>query len=236
MKRYLIGIDNGSQSTKVSVFDEHGTVVCEGRQALRPNDTPRPGVVEHPDDDIWFSIGEASRRAMEAFPGDPADIVGVGLCTIRFCRALLKSDGTLGEPRDELDGRSEYRDPTSTATRTCATSRPRPATSRHRMTGRVQGHGRELRRRLADQLGQMGVAARRRGLLEVPDSPRDALRASDARRRARLGHGGGFTPHRASRQGYRSSPPPTTRPSRPSGAGCARPTPCSSRSAPTPPA
>ena len=96
--RYLIGIDNGSQSTKVSVFDERGKVVCEGRQALRPNDTPRPGVVEHPDDDIWFSIGEASRRAMAAFPGEVADIVGVGLCTIRFCRALLKSDGSLASP------------------------------------------------------------------------------------------------------------------------------------------
>ena len=59
-------------------------------KALRPNDTPRPGVVEHPDDDIWFSIGEASRRAMAGLPGEPADIVGVGLCTIRFCRALLE--------------------------------------------------------------------------------------------------------------------------------------------------
>ncbi|MGD0944376.1 MAG: FGGY-family carbohydrate kinase [Acidimicrobiales bacterium] len=98
MTHYLVGIDNGSQSTKVSVFDEHGTVVCEGRQALRPNDTPRPDVVEHPDDDLWFSIGEASRRAMETFPGDVADIVGVGLCTIRFCRALLKGDGTLASP------------------------------------------------------------------------------------------------------------------------------------------
>ena len=43
---------------------------------------------------------------MEAFPGDVADIVGVGLCTIRFCRALLKRDGTLGQSRDELDGRA----------------------------------------------------------------------------------------------------------------------------------
>jgi sugar (pentulose or hexulose) kinase len=98
VKRYLIGIDNGSQSTKVSVFDERGNVVSEGRQALLPNDTPRPGVVEHPDDDIWLSIGEASRRAMQAFSGDPADIVGVGLCTIRFCRALLKADGSLASP------------------------------------------------------------------------------------------------------------------------------------------
>jgi sugar (pentulose or hexulose) kinase len=98
LARYLIGIDNGSQSTKVSVFDERGAVVCEGRQVLRPNDTPRPGVVEHPDDDLWFSIGEASRRAMAAYPGDPADIAGVGLCTIRFCRALLRADGTLASP------------------------------------------------------------------------------------------------------------------------------------------
>ncbi|MBW4079162.1 MAG: sugar kinase [Acidobacteria bacterium] len=98
MARYLIGIDNGSQSTKVSIFDEHGTVVCSAREPLRANDTPRPGIVEHPDDDIWDSIGKASRRAMAAFPGDRSELVGVGLCTIRFCRALLKSDGSLASP------------------------------------------------------------------------------------------------------------------------------------------
>jgi sugar (pentulose or hexulose) kinase len=98
MTRYFIGIDNGSQSTKVTVFDERGRAVSEGRQALRPYDAPRPGVVEHPDDDLWTSIGEAGRRAMAAFPGDPADIAGVGLCTIRFCRAVLKEDGTLAQP------------------------------------------------------------------------------------------------------------------------------------------
>ncbi|MFG3658637.1 FGGY-family carbohydrate kinase [Streptomyces sp. NPDC047706] len=98
MSRYFIGIDNGSQSSKVSVFDEHGRVVSEGRSALRPYDTPRPGVVEHPDDDLWTSIGAAAREAMAAFPGDPADIAGAGLCTIRFCRAVLKADGTLAQP------------------------------------------------------------------------------------------------------------------------------------------
>ncbi|MFD7437983.1 FGGY-family carbohydrate kinase [Streptomyces sp. NPDC059861] len=98
MTRYFIGIDNGSQSSKVSVFDEHGHVVSEGRCALRPYDTPRPGVVEHPDDDLWTSIGTAARAAMAAFSGDPADIAGVGLCTIRFCRAVLKADGTLAQP------------------------------------------------------------------------------------------------------------------------------------------
>ncbi len=95
---YVIAIDNGSQSTKVSIVDQDGVVVSEARQALRPNSTPRPGVVEHPDDDIWDSIGVASRAALAQFRGDPADIVGVGLCTIRFCRAMLRADGTLASP------------------------------------------------------------------------------------------------------------------------------------------
>lgn len=98
MPTYFIGIDNGSQSSKVVVFDVAGRIVAEGRQALRPNHTPCPGVVEHPDDDLWDSIGAASRQAMDAFPGDPSEIAGVGLCTIRFCRAMLKADGTLAQP------------------------------------------------------------------------------------------------------------------------------------------
>ena len=57
-----------------------------------------PGHVVHPDDDIWESIAGACCDVMAAFPGDPADIAAVGLCTIRFCRALLRADGSLAEP------------------------------------------------------------------------------------------------------------------------------------------
>lgn len=98
MPRYFIGIDNGSQSSKVLVFDERGRVAARGQQPLRPNHTPRPGVVEHPDDDLWESIGAASRQALKQFTGDPGDIAGVGLCTIRFCRAMLRADGNLAQP------------------------------------------------------------------------------------------------------------------------------------------
>ncbi|ARC57745.1 Autoinducer 2 kinase LsrK [Frondihabitans sp. 762G35] len=98
MTRYLVGIDNGSQSTKVTVFDEDGRVVSEGRRPLRPAVTPRPGVVEHPDDDLWSSVGEAAQEALRGFPGSPSDIEAVGLCTIRFCRAMLRADGSLAHP------------------------------------------------------------------------------------------------------------------------------------------
>ncbi|RBM23415.1 sugar kinase [Prauserella sp. PE36] len=98
MAGYLLGIDNGSQSTKVTVFDEHGTVHARARVPLRPNDMPRPGVVEHPDDDLWDSICAATRAALDAFDGEPSELLGVGLCTIRFCRAMLRADGTLAQP------------------------------------------------------------------------------------------------------------------------------------------
>ncbi len=95
---YLIGVDGGTQSSKVVVYDAEGAVVAEGRQALRPMSRPRHGVATHPDDDLWTSIAAASRRALEAFPGDPGEIVGLGLCTIRCCKAFLRADGSLVEP------------------------------------------------------------------------------------------------------------------------------------------
>jgi sugar (pentulose or hexulose) kinase len=96
--RYIVGIDNGSQSTKVVIYDLQGNAVAEGRQVLRAASRPRPGVVEHPDDDLWDSIVHASRAALAGFSGDPADIIGVGLCTIRCCKAFLRTDGTLVQP------------------------------------------------------------------------------------------------------------------------------------------
>lgn len=97
-KKYILGIDGGSQSSKVVIFDTEGRVVCEASQALEPLHTPEPGVVEHPNDDLYDSIVSAASRTMKAFKGDPADIIGVGLCTIRCCRALTRADGTLVEP------------------------------------------------------------------------------------------------------------------------------------------
>ena len=96
--KYLIGIDNGTQSTKVVIYDLAGNVVCEARRTLLPMEHPEPGYAVHPDDDLWESIVAASREVMTQFAGDPADILGVGLCTIRCCKTFLKADGSLLEP------------------------------------------------------------------------------------------------------------------------------------------
>jgi xylulokinase len=98
MSPYLLAIDNGSQSTKVTIFDARGHAVASARRRLKPYDTSVPGRAIHPGDDIWDSIQHACRAAMDRFSGDPAGIAAVGLCTIRFCRALLAADGSLAEP------------------------------------------------------------------------------------------------------------------------------------------
>lgn len=95
---FVVGVDTGSQSCKVSVFDAAAALVAEGSAPLRPYSLPGPGLVEHPDDDVWEATATAIRRALDTFDGDPADIRAVGVCGIRFCRALLREDGTLAQP------------------------------------------------------------------------------------------------------------------------------------------
>lgn len=96
--KYLIGIDSGSQSTKVYIFNQNGEVICTESEGLKPMIVRKPGYVEHPDDDLWDSLKAVLKKLMASFQGNPADIVGLGLCSIRCCRVFVKEDGTLAAP------------------------------------------------------------------------------------------------------------------------------------------
>jgi xylulokinase len=134
MTPYLLAIDNGSQSTKVTIFDPRGHALASARRRLKPYDISVPGHAVHPGDDIWDSIREACRDVMAQFQGNPAGIAAVGLCTIRFCRALLAADGSLAEPvMSWMDERvSRPYEPTNPATRYITTS---SGYITHRLTG-----------------------------------------------------------------------------------------------------
>jgi len=97
-KKFVIGLVGGTQSSKVIIFDLEGNVVCQGKKDLQAMHMPKPGVAEHPGDDLWDTIVAAGRQAMERFSGDIKDILGMGLCTIRCCRTCLKEDGRLASP------------------------------------------------------------------------------------------------------------------------------------------
>ncbi|WP_300265548.1 FGGY-family carbohydrate kinase [Microbacterium sp.] len=114
-RRYVVAIDGGSQSTKVLIVDDTGVVHASAQRRLRPTESPLPGRVVHPDDDLWDTLADACREALAAFDGDIGQIVGVGLCTIRFCRVLLDEHGRLVEPvlswMDERVSRAHEQDP-----------------------------------------------------------------------------------------------------------------------------
>ena len=67
-KKYIIGIDGGSQSTKVVMYDLEGNVVCEGKGLLQPMHTPDADTAEHPDDDLWASLCFAGHDLMRIHP------------------------------------------------------------------------------------------------------------------------------------------------------------------------
>ncbi|MCF6249333.1 MAG: sugar kinase [Desulfobacula sp.] len=101
-KKYLMAVDVGTQSAKVIIFDLDGNIICQGTKELRKLDIPAPLLAEHPDDDLWDTLKTAFQIVMNRFKndagGDAGDILAMGICIIRCCRVLLKSNGRLAHP------------------------------------------------------------------------------------------------------------------------------------------
>lgn len=96
--KYIIAIDGGTQSTKVAIFDIQGTEICSHTVKLREIVLSDNSRAEHPDDDLWDSLKLACNEMFKKFHGDKKDIIGVGLGSIRCCRALINEDGNLASP------------------------------------------------------------------------------------------------------------------------------------------
>jgi len=97
-KRYILAIDGGTQSTKVVIFDTAGTEICSETVKLREISLYGDSRAEHPDDDLWDSLKQACRALFKKITLDKNTIVGVGLGSIRCCRALVKENGDLASP------------------------------------------------------------------------------------------------------------------------------------------
>jgi sugar (pentulose or hexulose) kinase len=98
MMQYIVAIDGGTQSTKLAVFDTAGHEICSETVKLKDIRFYEDSRAEHPDDDLWDSLKEACRGLFRKFKGDKSTIIGVGLGSIRCCRALIKEDGNLAAP------------------------------------------------------------------------------------------------------------------------------------------
>ena len=101
-QKYLMGVDLGTQSAKVIIADLDGNIVCEGRHPLKKMGIPAPQLAVHPDDDLWDALKIAFQNVMKRFNenvgGSLNDILAMGICIIRCCRALLDENGRLTYP------------------------------------------------------------------------------------------------------------------------------------------
>jgi sugar (pentulose or hexulose) kinase len=97
-KRHILAIDGGTQSTKVAIFDTAGTEICSETVKLREIQLYGDSRAEHPDDDLWDSLKQACRSLFKKNKIDKNAIAGIGLGSIRCCRALVKENGELASP------------------------------------------------------------------------------------------------------------------------------------------
>jgi glycerol kinase len=86
-QRYIGAIDQGTTSTRFSLFDGDGNVVAghglEHRQIY-----PRPGWVEHDPLEIWQNTQVAIRTTLRQSHLDPSDIAGIGITNQRETTVL----------------------------------------------------------------------------------------------------------------------------------------------------
>ena len=91
--RYLLAIDNGTQSVRALLFDLAGNLLGKGKVELEPYYAAQPGWAEQDPEYYWQSLGEACRRLWQATGVDRGLIAGVALTTQRGTLINVDADG-----------------------------------------------------------------------------------------------------------------------------------------------
>lgn len=76
--KYAIGIDVGTGSARAGVFDLEGNLKANHVVAIEAW-RPRADFVQQSSENIWRSVGEATRRAVGDAGIDPSDVAGIGV-------------------------------------------------------------------------------------------------------------------------------------------------------------
>jgi sugar (pentulose or hexulose) kinase len=105
-KKYVIGIDSGTQSTRVSIFSEKGDRVAIGASRHPEMLTPQPGWYEHGKGESWNALLDAAKKAFEEFGGSKDDIAGIGISSQRICVNIVdKNNDLIHNPISWMDSR-----------------------------------------------------------------------------------------------------------------------------------
>lgn len=107
-KTYLLGIDNGTTTTKATLFDLDGKEIAVSSGKDVKTEHPEPGWAEQSMEEIWQATASAIRNCLERAKVDPADIAGVSLSGHGGGVWLVGKNGTPVRPAIIwLDGRTK---------------------------------------------------------------------------------------------------------------------------------
>jgi xylulokinase len=76
MKRYLVGVDLGTSSTKAALYQPDGTLVADASVEV-PLYYPKPGIVEQENDDFYLTAAQTVRQCVTASGIDPREIAAI---------------------------------------------------------------------------------------------------------------------------------------------------------------
>ncbi len=82
MAKYVLAIDQGTTSSRALILDENYSVVGSAQQEFRQI-YPASGWVEHDPEEIWKSVVNTCRRALEHADLKASDIAGIGITNQR---------------------------------------------------------------------------------------------------------------------------------------------------------
>ncbi|MDR0410511.1 MAG: hypothetical protein LBH75_00865 [Treponema sp.] len=105
-EKYIIGIDSGTQSTRVILYDSKGNRIAKGSADHPKMVSSHQGWMEHGKADIWEALRAAAADMFAHFTGNAADIAAIGLSSQRACFLALDKEGELlSNPISWLDER-----------------------------------------------------------------------------------------------------------------------------------
>ena len=96
-KKYLVGIDGGTEGIRVGIFTLDGNPVVFAAEKYTTS-FPRPGWAEQSPDDWWRSLGVAMRRALAESNVSKDEILGLAADTT--CCSVVALDAEMRPLRD----------------------------------------------------------------------------------------------------------------------------------------
>ena len=94
-KQYILAIDQGTTSSRAILFDADMTIVASAQEEF-PQHFPQSGWVEHDPSDIWTTVVETARGALEQANASADHVAAIGITNQR--ETTLVWDRITGDP------------------------------------------------------------------------------------------------------------------------------------------